>query len=130
MIIFISSIYLYILFEYIFVIYFIESIFCCFFPGPREKRNKKISFFLTSHDFETKKILFSLVAIKRLFLRVICNFVPWQRRAQPWGTVCICPPESMPPLKFEIFCFCPCWKKLSGGGIWGTLQDTPVTFLF
>ena len=41
-----------------------------------------------------------------------------QRRAQPWGTVCICPPyfktggayappESMPPLKFEIVCFCP-----------------------
>ena len=25
------------------------------------------------------------------------------------------PPESMPPLKFEIVCFCPSWKKMSGG---------------
>ena len=31
-----------------------------------------------------------------------------------WG---ICPTSKYapPPLKFEIVCFCPCWKKLSGG---------------
>ena len=63
-----------------------------------------------------------------------------QRRAQPWGIVCICPPcfktggayappESMPPLKFEIVCFCPCWKKLSGGADGADSKTPPVTSL-
>ena len=59
-----------------------------------------------------------------------------QRRAEPYGRVCICtpcfktggayaPPLSMPHLKFEIVCFCPCWKKLSGGAD-GADDTTPL----
>ena len=33
----------------------------------------------------------------------------------------------MPHLKFEIVCFCPCWKKAVRGGIWG--KTPPVTSL-
>ena len=39
------------------------------------------------------------------------------------------PPESMPPLKFEIVCFCPSWKKLSGGADGADSMTPLVTFL-
>jgi hypothetical protein len=44
-----------------------------------------------------------------------------------WG---ICPPwEYAPPLKFEIVCFCPSWKKLSGGADGADSKAPPVTSL-
>ena len=63
-----------------------------------------------------------------------------QRRAHPWGRVCICTPcfktggayaplVHMPPLKFEIVCFCPSWKKISGGADGADSKTPPVTSL-
>ena len=57
----------------------------------------------------------------------------YQRLAQPWGKGCICTPcfkTGGAYLKFEIVCFCPCWKKLSGGADSKTPLVTSLLLIF
>ena len=54
----------------------------------------------------------------------------WYRGVRSRGAQCAyAPPESVPPLKFEIVCFCPSWKKLSWGADGADSMIPPVTSL-